>query len=536
MTTGRKFSDDEYALCPEELPAGMIDFIRRIVLPRDNTLLYQRENVKGRCFLCGATVRTTRERSFIQGNATQCPVCGRVVICALETGLHYRSHTVDNVVAAQKGTDGETVFFRQFRLSRDISGEWRNIESYLTEIARYAIRGKQIAKWQKETKFSTFRHAERGPLQNWERWNNNRIYDNGFYFFGESAKEAVAGTVMQYADLEGYMATAGTQLNHIYFLEFHARFPVIEFLWKNGYREIVHEKILGYGTRKVSNAIRWQQTKLQNCFKFPMRFLKVLPPERWTLEKVAKMNRLWERRKEKLKEAEAKIVLEMEIELHEIEAALDHASIQKILNYIKKQTTRRTVKFAAEHPGANLNISALTDKTTAATFRDYTEECRQLHLDLSQKEILFPRDLDTAHERTMVQIKFKENEESKKEFRKIAEGLKKYAWQTDALLIRAAESPAELSAEGKVLHHCVGGYADRMAKGETSIFLIRKMNEQDKPFYTLELKDTRVVQCRTTHNKSYELEPEVKAFVDTWMQEVVLKGGKKKKMNKEGAV
>ena len=74
-----------------------------------------------------------------------------------------------------------------------------------------------------------------------------------------------------------------------------------------------------------------------------------------------------------------------------------------------------------------------------------------------------------------------------------------------------------------------------MAKGETAIFVIRKTEEADRPFYTLELKNKEVAQCRTTHNKSYELEPEVKAFVDAWMQEVVLTGGKKQKGNKEGA-
>lgn len=38
------------------------------------------------------------------------------------------------------------------------------------------------------------------------------------------------------------------------------------------------------------------------------------------------------------------------------------------------------------------------------------------------------------------------------------------------MLIRPADDADELIAEGAALHHCVGGYADRMADGETAIF------------------------------------------------------------------
>ena len=45
--------------------------------------------------------------------------------------------------------------------------------------------------------------------------------------------------------------------NPIYFLEFHARYPVIEFLWKRGYRRIVHQRIFG-ANKETRDAIRWQ--------------------------------------------------------------------------------------------------------------------------------------------------------------------------------------------------------------------------------------------------------------------------------------
>ena len=37
-----------------------------------------------------------------------------------------------------------------------------------------------------------------------------------------------------------------------------------------------------------------------------------------------------------------------------------------------------------------------------------------------------------------------------------------------------------------------------------------------------------MIQCRTEHNASYDRNPDVKNFVDMWMEKVVKKGGNKK--------
>lgn len=55
--------------------------------------------------------------------------------------------------------------------------------------------------------------------------------------------------------------------------------------------------------------------------------------------------------------------------------------------------------------------------------------------------------------------------------------------------------------EGKALSHCVGGYADRHAKGVLTILFIRKNGDLDTPFYTMEVSvDYHIVQCRGYRN------------------------------------
>ena len=510
--------DEDYRLCPEALPEGLIDYIRREVLPEDRVIIYKRGNVNGICTVCGTQVHA-RGRRFTQSAYATCPNCGARVICVLEDGCAFAANYIENIVAVQKGTDGETVFFRQWLLHRDNSARWEHIEDFLQETVRYAIRGNKTAKWQKQGKESYYMRTERYELDEWTRWQDNRIYDGSYFFYPTGIEEALSGTAMQYADLEGYLEERGHNKNPIYILEYHARYPVIEFLWKAGYRNIVHNRIFGMD-RENRNAILWERKKLKECFKFPLRILKLMPPEEWSLNDIQRVNDLWEKYGGKVTDTEIRLVLQSKVDIQLWSRATTYANAGRILKYIKNQTDKRKEK--------NPDKRSISQNDTAQAYRDYLQECEQLHLDLHDKEILFPKDLTAAHNRTMEQVKFEKNKADQEKFQKAVEKLEKFAWGEGEFFIRPAREQMELTAEGKALHHCVGGYIKRMAEGETAIFFLRKVSEPDKPFYTLELQKKRVIQCRTEHNASYDRNPDVKNFVDMWMEKVVKKGGNKK--------
>lgn len=509
--------DEDYRLCPEALPKGLIDYIRREVLPKDRVIIYKRGNVNGICTVCGTQVRAMGRR-FTQSAYATCPNCGARVSCVLEDGCSFAANYIENIVAVQKGTDGKTVFFRQWLLRRDHTARWEHIEDFLQETVRYAIRGAKTAKWQKEGKWNYYMKTERYKLDEWTRWSDNRIYDGSYFFYPTGIEEALSGTAMQYADLEGYLEERGHNKNPIYFLEYHARYPVIEFLWKAGYRNIVHNRIFGMD-RENRNAILWERKKLKECFKFPLRILKLMPPEEWKLDDVQRANYLWKNYGERITDAEMRMALQSRTDVQNLTGAMPYAGIGKILKYIQKQTEKRK-----EEKGH----TTYTLEGIIRAYRDYLRECEQLHFDLHDREILFPKDLVAAHDRTMEQVEFEKNKADQEKFQKAVEKLEKFAWSEGDFFIRPAREQMELTAEGKALHHCVGGYIRDMAEGETAIFFLRKVSEPDKPFYTLELQKKRVIQCRTEHNASYDRNPDVKNFVDMWMEKVVKKGGNKK--------
>lgn len=152
--------------------------------------------------------------------------------------------------------------------------------------------------------------------------------------------------------------------------------------------------------------------------------------------------------------------------------------------------------------------------------RDYLNDCVRLHWNLDDPEVLFPRDLAAAHQRSIEQVKYEATKEAEKEFQETRAKAIWQEWELGDLLIRWPISGAEIVAEGQALHHCVGGYVQRAANGTTTILFIRQKSEPEKPFFTLEWCGDRVVQCKGIKNFDYRQEKKVSDFVDAWLEHI----------------
>ena len=498
--------EEDAALCPEGLPPGLEGFIRRTVLPEDKVLLYKKGNVRGVCFQCRQKVRAAGQR-FRQFERVRCPACGAQVTAVLEGSYHFKVEAVENVATLQRGTDGETVFLRQWRLFRDPTAQWRDIPGLLKEVARYAVRGSCAAKWQREAKDNWYGNVSRYDLEDWTRAKDvSRVYDGSYYFYlPPDWREQVAGTSLQYVDLEGYLASperGREKLNPIRFLLDWARYPAVEKLWKAGYTGAVHQH-LTKPRREYRNAVNWRKDSIREAIHFPSRLLKAWPPEEWTMERFQRGREVWAiAAAGRLRESEAVALLRADADLEHLKNALGHASLHRILRY-------------------------LGECRAAQTWRDYLADCMELGLDLDDRAVLFPKNLEAAHQGTISQMEYKKNQAQWEAFAKRAGKLDRLAWAADGLLIRPPADAGELILEGKALNHCVGRYVGDMAKGRTTILLVRREAEPDRPFYTLEWKENRVIQCRTKNNKSYADDPAVLAFVERWVERAARKGKRK---------
>ena len=518
--------DEDVDLCPDELPEGLEQFIRRMVLPNDHVLIYRKGNVRGLCYACGREVRARNQR-FRQNEVTRCPDCGTVVSCYLRGSDRFKADYVQNIATIQKGTDGKTLFIRQWHLLRDPTAKWESVTGFLEEICRYAIRGNRVAKWQREYKEAYYMNAIRCRAHCWIRMGNpTEVYDGLYYFFcPDDWRGILSGTSMQYCDFQRYCADVllTDYGNPIRFLMDWARYPAIEKLWKAGYTNLAYNRI-ECPQKQFRNTIRWNKTSIREAVRFPTRLLKIHAPEDWTMADVQKVTDLWHKVQEgSLQERDVPELARSMANMEHIEYAMGHASVHKILQYIAKG-----VEAERESRKKEKNTWKGRPFETPDTYRDYLKDCVALRLNLDDKDVLFPHDLKAAHARTIDEVKYQADSAKKELFFRETQRLKWMEWEKDGLLIRLPVDAKELIAEGAYLHHCVGGYADRMANGKTTILLIRRAAEPDTPFYTLEWLNGKVQQCRTMRNASYENDEQVHDFVTEWVKKIAKKGKKKK--------
>ena len=79
-------------------------------------------------------------------------------------------------------------------------------------------------------------------------------------------------------------------------------------------------------------------------------------------------------------------------------------------------------------------------------YLDYLRECSKLGYDMKNEKVLFPADLQAAHEETSEKIRIQEDSKKKEAFKKYTEKLyDRPEYREENLLIRAAQSPEELA-------------------------------------------------------------------------------------------
>jgi len=521
------FQDGDYLDCKDSLPSGLIGYIRRTVLPEDNVLLYRKGGKRGYCFLCGNYVKPDEGKRFVQHLSLICPSCGQLVCTALEGGESYYSNCIGDIGAFQKSKDGKTVFIRFFHILRTnpftLSGRKANqfSRTQLKEFQRFAFKQGATAKWLCEVNNRWSPMQTGWSYRAWTDWFRNKrlsvVYGAWSYYLSvpKDWKRFTKGTSLAYCDLPKYLEEGG--LSPVRYCDYYSRLPAFEKLEKAGYKGIVNAKLNGNNNVR---SVAWSKHEISKALRMPKRVLKTKHPEDWRPEVLDRYIKAFSLQEKKLcSEAEAIELAEREgIIISYIEEVLMYTSVHKLLKYLKTQI--RPVRGASEYYYKNLHLEI--------TYGDYIADCIRLNYDMHSEQVLYPKNLQRAHKKTIELVKYKENEALIKAFAARADSLEKYSFVKGGLLIRPAHSEAELIKEGQCNHHCVGGYAKDMAEGKTAIFFIRRADEPEKTFYTLEFKQGHVVQCRTKYNRGYDTDKEIKRFVEAWLAHINKRGGKRK--------
>ena len=190
-------------------------------------------------------------------------------------------------------------------------------------------------------------------------------------------------------------------------------------------------------------------------------------------------------------------------------------TVHKLLRYLDTQWNFlrfRLTRYKAQR------YRSMQDLVTE--YSDYLGMLAQQGHGLSNRD-LFPKDLQKAHDRTAHRIQMKADAKLRRDFEAAMKAVAEHLdFELDGLRIVIPSSPDDIVAEGQALRTCVGSYVERVAEKKCIILFLRRCEEADKPFYTIEVRNRKAVQVRGMQNA--DMTPEVKRFMDRWERQVLM--------------
>lgn len=228
----------------------------------------------------------------------------------------------------------------------------------------------------------------------------------------------------------------------------------------------------------------------------------------------------------RLKPEEMEWIEKKHVEKRMLREIIKRMSLKKVINYITKQT----------HSGNCEKVWQMLD-----LYNDYIRMAERLDYDTYDEIVYKPKNIRIAHEKLVEESEKKDAEESAKEVykeykdikQKLQKAKKRYEYSNEKYMLKMPDCIEDILIEGRTLHHCVSSsdrYFERIDTGETYIGFVRRIDEENIPFYSIEFEPGgNVRQKRTYYNRHDENYEEVIAFLLEWQQEVKKNMTKKEK-------
>ena len=147
-------------------------------------------------------------------------------------------------------------------------------------------------------------------------------------------------------------------------------------------------------------------------------------------------------------------------------------------------------------------------------YLDYIKMVKELGYDLSDKNILYPSNFMEEHDRLSLQYEIINNPNLNKQIKSLSNFLDFNIYEDSNYLIFPARSLESMIEEGSSQHNCLRTYISKYSSGNCQIYFMRKKNNSDKSFVTIEVKNNKIVQARAKFNE--EPQDEIMKILRKW--------------------
>ena len=496
--------------CLPTLPRNLKNWIHKSVMPAYFFYNYKRSgmDVPGTCTSCGHEVRISNVK---QGNKGVCPHCKRELIMKPRSRRGCCMADRETCQVIQNTGNGE-LLIRTIKVWYTYRTDKPEIQIY--ENARQFIR--QDGNDGKICVESYYYLYGSGILTDWKKGERPALFSQWQYHFeadtcghlySRNLPNELKGTVWEYCPIADFYNHFQEPMQALPFLGAYLKHPRLEHLAKVGFWNIVSD--LAY--RYYPDCLDETQNRTHQILKAAAEdigFLRELEVDIPTLKIFREYSGLKDRRQLLCWQLEQNVK-------RDILPILKHITVHKFIRYIDSQfeslRLRRTSHGTLRYKGMQDLVSE---------YRDYLDMCRKMGYDMKNSFVLFPKDLQKSHDKAARRFKQRKDALVKRDFIAVYQQLSgQLDFEKDGMKIVYPATPDDVVKEGHALHHCVGSYTERAAEKECIILFLRKCSEEEKPFYTVEVRNQKAVQVRGKGNCS--MTPEVKSFIAAWEQRVL---------------
>lgn len=440
------------------LPGDWEKWLRATVFKEERYLFYNAKKRKsGICAYCGKEVSLDGMQKY--NGYGKCPSCGSRIQYKT-TGKTVQKTDIKKAVYMQKIAGGFVI--RYFNIIKTSSESGEKYQS--NEVVMDTYIGEK--RW-RDYCYKSWIYGE----MYWDdrRWLEMGSWKPAGYLYTRNIKRVLKDTVFCYAPLAEWMRHEKTELPVGDFICSYPNSPFLEFFIKIGLYRLTRDYLeyqviwTGHTYEEILQVNKEQLNRLIHM-DGGRAALEWLRYERKAGSRIKDEIIMW-LQDNKIYPCGCGEILE---------AA---GSVERMVNYMRKQSV----------PPAEF----------AATWRDYLRMAEDEGMDIGDDIVRFPKDLRLRHDQLVMSGELRKDEQRLKEYRdfdrKIEERLpevKRYYWEDRRYVIVPAAKCEELIKEGRTLHHCVGmnsQYMQKMADGISWILFLRKKEEMDVPYYTIEI-------------------------------------------------
>lgn len=275
----------------------------------------------------------------------------------------------------------------------------------------------------------------------------------------------------------------------ISYIRFEKMYPVVERICKRGLYSILEDEFLEMTVLRGIRRMKLSCEKVSDALGMSEAFVKML-----------------------IQTGESKTTLEMLQRLYEMDPNMRPEDFEWLrangiaatdVERIFAETPMTVMRLCEYLEHVRIN-QCFDPKPAIVDWYDYLRAAKTIEVDLTDNKAKYPSSLKREHDRAVAKQKVIFDAKKDEFFREQTDRYGAlYGYRDEHYLITVPKDMKDLFEEGRKLCHCVGSYSDRIIKGETCIMFIRKTEEPDKPYFTIEVnqRDNYVVQLRGLSNR-----------------------------------